>query len=452
MISNGADGPATDPDPTLIRPARDPMMASSSLTPDSSATRGHASDSVIELSGGYSSDGDRATTSSQNPNPESLPPMAQGNSASTTLLSSFLVTMVAATTVFAFTFTMIGLMLEKVHPVVATVCSYAGLIWVVLGFFFIVATFIPESFVWFVWAAGGVLVLVFVYSLAKRRFLENGNLQSNCKMIPLIIFVAILPLLPITRPKAEEGSGTSNGAEGHPADDTLIPARTLLASSSVPRDHDSASASSSSPSDEPLAGGTLCPLRPTTTTVSASNTTGTSTAACSAAPTSIVTSGRDGALNIEGPREGPRDSSNDAEIPSRKGPRDRNDDDNGPFKLAKTFLGLTFQAGLALMIYREQPPQGDSSTHLSSLSSALLTTVGATTLFAFAFTMSGMMLQRHHPNVANFCSYAGVLLGALGFFFMMDLFATEGLVWVVWAVGGILFLVFAYTLRREFEI
>ncbi|KAF7113060.1 hypothetical protein RHSIM_RhsimUnG0165200 [Rhododendron simsii] len=183
MISNGADGPTTDPDPTLIRPARDPMMASSSLTPDSSATRGHASDSVIELSGGYSSDGDRVTTSSQNPNPESLPPMAlitirfqaQGNSASTTLLSSFLVTMVAATTVFAFTFTMIGLMLEKVHPVVATVCSYAGLIWVVLGFFFIVATFIPESFVWFVWAAGGVLVLVFVYSLAKRRYNTSAS-------------------------------------------------------------------------------------------------------------------------------------------------------------------------------------------------------------------------------------------------------------------------------------
>ncbi|KAF7112802.1 hypothetical protein RHSIM_RhsimUnG0191700 [Rhododendron simsii] len=180
---------------------------------------------------------------------------------------------------------------------------------------------------------------------------------------------------------------------------------------------------------------------------------------------SFVTSGRDGALNIERPREGtrdsndaerpregPRDSSNDAEIPSQKGPRDRNDDDNGPFKLAKTFLGLTFQAGLGLMIYREQPPQGDSSTHLSSLSSALLTTVGATTLFAFAFTMSGMMLQRHHPNVANFWSYAGVLLGALGFFFMMDIFATEGLVWLVWAVGGVLFLVFAYTLRRELEI
>lgn len=274
-------------------------------------------------------------------------------------------------------------------------------------------------------------------------------------MIPLIIFVAILPLLPITRPKAEEGSGTSNGAEGHPADHTLIQARTLLASSSAPRDHDAAS-------DEASAGGTASPLRPTTTTVSASNTTSTSTAACSAAPTSIVTSGRDGALNIERPREGPRDSNdaerpregprdrNDAEIPSRKGPRDRNDD--GPFKLAKTFLGLTFQAGLGLMIYREQPPQGDSSTHLSSLSSALLTTVGATTLFAFAFTMSGMMLQRHHPNVSNFCSYAGVLLGALGFFFMMDIFATEGLVWLVWAVGGVLFLVFAYTLRRELEI
>ncbi|KAG5546010.1 hypothetical protein RHGRI_018247 [Rhododendron griersonianum] len=163
----GADGPTTDPDPTLI-PARDLMMASSSLTSDSSATHDRASDSgSTELSGGYS-DGDRAMTSSQNPNVTESPPPALGNSSSATLLSSFLVLMVAVTTVFAFIFTLIGLMLEGVHQAVATVCSYAGLIWVVIGFFFMLATFVPERFVWLVWGSGGVLVVVFFYSLAKR--------------------------------------------------------------------------------------------------------------------------------------------------------------------------------------------------------------------------------------------------------------------------------------------
>ncbi|KAF7115186.1 hypothetical protein RHSIM_RhsimUnG0062600 [Rhododendron simsii] len=256
---NGADGLTTDPDPTLI-PARDLMMASSSLTRNSSETRNRASDSgSTELSGGYS-DGDRAMMSSQNPNvPESPPPVsaptvgvqepvqtttttrgdttasstttlflkgkifliyiwkqitkikrildmmhsaataassttgpfnlgnkslilafeaalalinirfqALGNSSSATLLSSFLVTMLAATTVFAFTATLIGLMLEGVHQAVATVCSYAGLISVVLAFIFTAATFIPERFVWLVWADCVVLALVFVYTIAKR--------------------------------------------------------------------------------------------------------------------------------------------------------------------------------------------------------------------------------------------------------------------------------------------
>ncbi|KAI8552241.1 hypothetical protein RHMOL_Rhmol06G0251100 [Rhododendron molle] len=86
---------------------------------------------------------------------------AMGNSStSATLLSSFLVTMVAAASVFAFTSTLIGLMLEGVHQAVATICIYAGLIWVVLGLFFMLATFVPERFVWLVWGSGGVLVVV----------------------------------------------------------------------------------------------------------------------------------------------------------------------------------------------------------------------------------------------------------------------------------------------------
>ncbi|KAF7141663.1 hypothetical protein RHSIM_Rhsim06G0213000 [Rhododendron simsii] len=296
-------------------------------------------------------------------------------------------------------------------------------------------------------------------------------------MISLIIFVAILPLLPITRPKAEEGSGTSNGAEGHPADHTLLPARTLLASSSAPRDHDAASASSSSP----LAGGTECPLRPTTTAVSGSNTTSTSTSVTSgsAAPsTSIVTSGRDGAFNIERPREGPRDSndserpregprdSNDAEIPRegegsrgrndaeipREGPQEGNDDDNGPFKLGKIFMGLSFPLAMALMIVRVQPQQGDSSTNLSSLLSILLNTVRATTIFCFAFTMLGMILKKQHLKVAKFSNCIGILLGVLDFFLMISKFTDDSLVWLVAVVAVVTLLASAYILRGEMGI
>ncbi|XP_058221387.1 uncharacterized protein LOC131331456 [Rhododendron vialii] len=239
--------------------------------------------------------------------------------------------------------------------------------------------------------------------------------------------------------KAEEGLGASNGAEGHPGD-ILLAVDALLASSSAPRDQDSAYALPSA-SDELSAGGTVSHPQPITAT-------NVSRRAAPAAPSTSLLPTRSGeALSIEIPSEGPRD---------------RNDDNQGPFKLAKTFLGLTFQAALGLMIYRVTPQQGDSSTNLSpqgdssanrsSLSAIQLNTVGATTLFSFASTMSGMMLKNHNRKAANFCSYAGVFLGALGFFLMVSIFAEESLDWLVWAVGGFLLLVFAYTIRREMGI
>lgn len=230
----------------------------------------------------------------------------------------------------------------------------------------------------------------------------------------------------ITR-NAEEGLGANNGADGNPEHDAAFVA--FLAS------------------DELSTREIVSPPRPTSTTPTNVSHVNTSTSGFAA----TITSRRDGDLNIERPREAPppRDR-NDAEIP-------RNDEDKGLLKLAKTFLGLFFQAALALMAYRQQsqPQQGstDSSNNApgaTSQSSVLFNWVWAAILFGFAFTMSGIILQKHHQNqnVANFCSYAGVFLGALGFFFMMDIFADKGLGWVVWAVGGILLLVFAYTLRK----
>lgn len=101
---------------------------------------------------------------------------------SPSLLSSFLVIMVSATTVFGFTFTLVGLMLEKAgHPVLAAVSSHAGSISAVLGFFFMMALFVPERVVWLIWAGGGLVSLVYVYSLAKPSYNSSTPLSlSNC--------------------------------------------------------------------------------------------------------------------------------------------------------------------------------------------------------------------------------------------------------------------------------
>ncbi|KAF7112381.1 hypothetical protein RHSIM_RhsimUnG0235300 [Rhododendron simsii] len=76
-------------------------------------------------------------------------------------------TMVGATVLFGFTVTLIGLMLQKAHPAIATVYSHAGSISAVLGFFFMIAVFVSERFVWSLCASAGALSMVYVYSLAK---------------------------------------------------------------------------------------------------------------------------------------------------------------------------------------------------------------------------------------------------------------------------------------------
>ncbi|KAF7115271.1 hypothetical protein RHSIM_RhsimUnG0059900 [Rhododendron simsii] len=98
-------------------------------------------------------------------------------------LSSFMFTMVGVTVLFGFTFTLIGLMLQKAHPVVATVSSHAGSISAVLGFFFMMAVFVPERYVWSFCASAGVLSMVYVYSLAKpshNTYSSTPFSLSNC--------------------------------------------------------------------------------------------------------------------------------------------------------------------------------------------------------------------------------------------------------------------------------
>lgn len=98
-------------------------------------------------------------------------------------LSSSMLTMVAATVLFGITFTVIGLMLRKACPAIATVSIHAGSISAALGFFFMMAVFVPGRFVWLLWAAAGVLSTVYVYSLAKPSCNTNSTTPfslSNC--------------------------------------------------------------------------------------------------------------------------------------------------------------------------------------------------------------------------------------------------------------------------------
>ncbi|KAF7112799.1 hypothetical protein RHSIM_RhsimUnG0191800 [Rhododendron simsii] len=213
--------------------------------------------------------------------------------------------------------------------------------------------------------------------------------------------------------KAEEGLGASNGAEVHPGD-ILLAVDALLASSSAPRDQDSASALPSA-SDELSDSGTVSPPQQITNP----------NVSRPAAPSSslLPITGSDEALSIEIPSDRPRDHNTTTRVQPQQGDSSAN-----------------------------LSPQGDSSANLSSLSAIQFNAVGATTLFSFASTMSGMMLKNHNPRAANFCNYAGVFLGALGFFLMLSIFADESLEWLVWAVGGVLLLVFAYNIRRELGI
>ncbi|KAG5546009.1 hypothetical protein RHGRI_018246 [Rhododendron griersonianum] len=129
---------------------------------------------------------------------------------------------------------------------------------------------------------------------------------------------------------------------------------------------------------------------------------------------------RHGVLNPQ--RAGPQDRNN-AGI-QREGPQDRNNADDGLFKLGEIFMGLSFQLGMALMIVQVQSKQGDSSTNLSSLSSILFNTVGATTFFCFVFTMLGWLLREHHLEKAKFCTWIGIWSGVLVFFLMISIFTT----------------------------
>ncbi|KAA8526687.1 hypothetical protein F0562_008110 [Nyssa sinensis] len=103
------------------------------------------------------------------------------------------------------------------------------------------------------------------------------------------------------------------------------------------------------------------------------------------------------------------------QFPQTLGPADRG------VSLAKTFLGLTFQAALALMVFYYQslsPPPSPSSSHdIKSFPHPLaLHIVEAAMAIGFAGSLIGIFLRNACPVPADIIEKTGSLSAALGFF------------------------------------
>ncbi|XP_058221385.1 uncharacterized protein LOC131331455 [Rhododendron vialii] len=149
-----------------------------------------------------------------------------------------------------------------------------------------------------------------------------------------------------------------------------------------------------------------------------------------------------------------------------EGREEEDDDDKDSFTLGDTLVGLTFEAAVFLMVSSFQP-RGNSSLlatwspswsmspppppSLSSSSASLPITM-AWVAIVFGLTVSliaRMMLRRGHTTAANVCKYACILSVAVAFFSMTSVFVADRFAWVLWVAGGVLLLVFAYSISRR---
>lgn len=152
-----------------------------------------------------------------------------------------------------------------------------------------------------------------------------------------------------------------------------------------------------------------------------------------------------------------------------EGREEEDDDDKDSFTLGDTLVGLTFEAAVFLMVSSFQP-RGNSSLlatwsppwsmspppplpppSLSSSSASLPITM-AWVAIVFGLTVSliaRMLLRRGHTTAANVCKYACILSVAVAFFSMTSVFVADRFAWVLWVAGGVLLLVFAYSISQR---
>ncbi|KAG5546015.1 hypothetical protein RHGRI_018252 [Rhododendron griersonianum] len=147
------------------------------------------------------------------------------------------------------------------------------------------------------------------------------------------------------------------------------------------------------------------------------------------------------------------------------------DDDKDSITLENTLVGLTFEAAVFLMVSSFQPrgnssllatwsPSWSPSWSMSppapppslSSSSASLPITMAQVAIVFGLTVSliaRMMLRRGHTTAANVCRYACILSAAVAFFSMTSVFVADPYAWALWVAGGILLLVFSYSIAQR---
>ncbi|KAF7112508.1 hypothetical protein RHSIM_RhsimUnG0222500 [Rhododendron simsii] len=154
------------------------------------------------------------------------------------------------------------------------------------------------------------------------------------------------------------------------------------------------------------------------------------------------------------------------------------EDDKKEFTLENTLVGLTFEVAVFLMVSRFQPrgntsllaslspfwspswpmsplpppppPPPPPSSLSSSSASFPLFMAHVAILFGLTVRLIGrMMLRRGHTGAAIACTYACILAVAVAFFSMTYVFVDDSFAWVVWAAGGILLLVMAYTIAQR---
>ncbi|CAL5403160.1 unnamed protein product [Camellia sinensis] len=128
--------------------------------------------------------------------------------------------------------------------------------------------------------------------------------------------------------------------------------------------------------------------------------------------------------------------------------------------LGWTFLRLTFQALLLMVICHFQAPSTSTSASASTSTSTSTSTsplsssmrfhvIGAAMLIGFAFTMIGMLLRNAYQTAASIGEHTGMFSAAFGFLVMTGILLPDRLNWFVLPVAGVvLFIGFVFVLAN----
>lgn len=114
-----------------------------------------------------------------------------------------------------------------------------------------------------------------------------------------------------------------------------------------------------------------------------------------------------------------------------------------PVSLGETFINVSYQAIVALLIFHFQSTPGDKDSSTAKLPSVLLMAAEVAVVAGFAASLSGILLREVCWKVAAAIERVGSVLSAVGFFLMMGLlFSTSISKWIGVLCGGASLVVF----------